>query len=150
MVKGHTITSDFSDDSDIKRHYRYLCAKGNMLKSKFVNCTDEVKIQLFRSYCASLYGGSLWSKFTLQTMNRLRVVYNNAFRFLMRYPRYCSASEMFAINRLKSFQEVRRTVNYSLYRRCTTSKNSLITSILRSDCIKCSKIQREWIKTLFI
>ena len=146
---GHIITSDFNDEKDIKRQYRQLCAKGNMLKSRFANCTDRVKIQLFTSYCTSLYCGGLWSRYTVQTMDKLKVVYNNAFRFLMKYRLDCSASQMFALNRVKSFGEIRRTANYSLYHRCILSNNSLVRAIFSSDCLLYSTIQREWLLTLF-
>lgn len=147
---GHVITSNFSDENDICRHYRFLCIKGNTLKSKFSTCHSEVKTQLFKSFCSTLYGGGLWSRYTQLSMTRLKVIYNNAFRFLMKYPMYCSASEMFALNGVKSFGEVRRTVNYSLMRRCTESRNSLIQAIMMSDCVIFSPIQREWSRTLFV
>ena len=147
---GHVITSNFKDEKDICRHYRFLCIKGNMLKIKFSTCNAEVKIQLFRSFCSTLYGGALWSRYTQLSMTRLKVIYNNAFRFLMKYPIYCSASEMFVSNRVKSFNEVRRTVNYSLMKRCTESSNSLIQAIMTSDCTVYSTIQREWSRTLFL
>ncbi|XP_047993894.1 uncharacterized protein LOC125232311 [Leguminivora glycinivorella] len=90
---GHLVTEDLRDDEDIERERRALAIRANMISRRFSRCTAQVKITLFRAYCTSLYACSLW---TQRTINAIRVQYNDAFRVLLRLPRYCSASGMFA------------------------------------------------------
>ena len=58
---GHLLVSDFDDDEDIRKESRKLCYRGNSLIRKFKFCNDDVKCNLFKSYCYSLYCVSLWS-----------------------------------------------------------------------------------------
>ncbi|XP_047997279.1 uncharacterized protein LOC125234903 [Leguminivora glycinivorella] len=89
---GHILTDDLKDDKDIERERRALSVRCNMLARKFGRCSDEVKVTLFRAYCQSFYTGQLWTNFTRRAINTLRVQYNDAFRILMKLPRFCSAS----------------------------------------------------------
>ena len=52
---GVLITNDLYDDLDINRLLRYLYCVGNTLRSKFHNCSNQVKNVLFCSYCMSMY-----------------------------------------------------------------------------------------------
>ena len=47
---GVDSTDDFKDDSTIEKQTRGIYARGNMLNSRFGNCTEEVKKQLFLAY----------------------------------------------------------------------------------------------------
>ena len=44
---GVDITDDYQDDSSIAKQARGMYARGNMLNSRFGNCTEEVNKQLF-------------------------------------------------------------------------------------------------------
>jgi hypothetical protein len=57
------MTSDFKDDRDIKRQIRAIYSKGNILISKFRKCSNEIKVQLFKSLCSNVYCSHLWSSF---------------------------------------------------------------------------------------
>ena len=49
---GVLIANDLFDDLDINRHLRYLYCIGNTLRSKFHNCSSQVKNVLFvRTAC---------------------------------------------------------------------------------------------------
>ena len=63
-------------------------------------CSVEVKNTLFRSFCTPMYTCQLWWNFSVQSMHKLNVAYNNAFRFMHHLPTYCSASLMFVVNRV--------------------------------------------------
>ncbi|XP_048489207.1 uncharacterized protein LOC125491404 [Plutella xylostella] len=106
---GHILSSDLSDEADIERERRALAVRCNMLARRFARATNEVKITLFKAYCQSLYTSQLWFHYTKRAFSVLRVQYNDAFRILMRLPRFCSASGMFAEARVPDFFAIIRT-----------------------------------------
>ena len=85
------ITNNLFDDLDINKHLRYLYCVGNILHSKFYNCSSQVKNVLFHSYCISIYSVHLWCKFKISSLNRVCIAYNNSFRILHNIPRQESA-----------------------------------------------------------
>ena len=99
---GHVISADMKDDLDIMRQCRQLYAQGNALARCFHMCSDNVKVTIFRSYCSSLYTSQLWWKYKVNSIRKLYVAYNNAFRMLFMLPRDCSASGMFAVHNVMS------------------------------------------------
>ncbi|KAJ8725106.1 hypothetical protein PYW07_016064 [Mythimna separata] len=129
---GHLLAADLRDDVDIERERRALAVRSNMLTRRFARCTDQVKITLFKAYCQSLYTGSLWVDYTKRSLDALRVQYNNAFRMLLRLPRYCSASEMFAQARTDGFYAIIRKKTASLLRRVRDSHNSILKTVTES------------------
>jgi hypothetical protein len=81
---GFIITDDLTDNSDMKRIIRTLYVQGNKLGSYFKNCTDDVKVKLFQSYCYSFYGLNLWCKFTNVCMQKVTSAYKPIFSNLFR------------------------------------------------------------------
>jgi hypothetical protein len=93
------------------------------------------KITLFKAYCTSFYSASLWVDYMQKSYIALRVQYNNAFRALLRLPRFYSASGMFADAQVDSFPAILRKKAGSLLRRVRGSRNSVLKSIVeRGDC----------------
>ncbi|KAL0851461.1 hypothetical protein ABMA28_007258 [Loxostege sticticalis] len=123
---GHILTDDLKDDLDVERERRALAVRGNMLARRFARCSDQVKITLFKAYCQGLYTGALWISCAKKSLNTLRIQYNNIFRMMMRLPRYCSASEMFAQRQTDGFQAIVRKKVASLVRRVRESGNSIL------------------------
>ena len=121
-----------------------------MLVRKFSKCSDEVKIQLFRSYCTGMYTGQLWWKYTKATMRKLIVAYNRAFRMLMGLPYDCSASGMFANNRLPTAPAILRNLCFKFLKRLEKSDNFLISSIRKSDLWFNSNIKKHWFNILYV
>ena len=60
---GCIMSDDFSDDLDLSRQMRAIYTRGNMLIKNFKSCSDDVKLQLFKTYCSNLYCGQLWSTY---------------------------------------------------------------------------------------
>ena len=56
---GHFLTCELSDDIDIRRQCRVLNVRGNILCRTFHMCSVPVKLNLFNSYCSSLYRPTL-------------------------------------------------------------------------------------------
>ncbi|XP_061718194.1 uncharacterized protein LOC133525820 [Cydia pomonella] len=65
----------------------------------------------------------------LRSLSDLRIQYNNAFRALLRLPRWCCASGMFADARIDGFQAIMRARCVAALRRLRGSRNSLLAII---------------------
>ena len=146
---GHVISADLKDESDIRRQYRSLCVRANMLSRRFGRCSDMVKSHLFRSYCISMYCAALWSNYSQKSIKSLQVCYNNALRMLLGRPRYCSASDMFVKAGLPSFYEYLRKSVYGFMQRINKSKNLLI-SCVTDGVMQDSKMWSKWNELLYI
>lgn len=103
------MTEDLKDDLDLERERRALAVRSNILMARrFARCSKQVKSTLFKAFCQVFYTGSLWVNYTLKAYNALRIQYNDAFRILLRLPRFCSASGMFAEAPTGDFYAIRR------------------------------------------
>ena len=137
---GHLITEDLKDDLDMERERRALSVRANMIARRYARCTNEVKITLFRAFCTSFYTGSLWAVYTQKAYSALRVQYNNALRTMLRLPRHCSASRMFAEARIDCFYATLRKRCASTLNRVRASRNSVLCMIAsRLDCLYMSR-----------
>ena len=126
---GHIISDDLCDDDDLKRQYCKLYGQANMLARKFHMCTDDVKVSLFRAYCTPLYTAHLWCNYSAAKMKKLHVAYNDAFRILLKVPRWTSASHMFVTNNVPTLHALLRNLMYKFTCRLLESKNKIISAI---------------------
>ena len=74
---GYLLSEDQSDDEDIAKQMRTLYIRPNKLLGIFSYCTIDVKMELFSSYCSSLYCCSLWSDYRKASYRKLTVSFNN-------------------------------------------------------------------------
>ena len=96
------------------RKQRGICyARANGIIKNFSMCSPVVKATLFRTFCSNMYCSQLWRDFRSGSIRQLIVGYNHSFRYIMNYPRNCSASGMFVFNKIPSFMELWR--NYIIY-----------------------------------
>ena len=132
------------------RQCQQLYARGNVLLRKFHMCSMDVKVKLFNTYCSPMYTAQLWWNHTVYSFHRLNVCYNNILRRLLRRPRYCSASGLFAecgIG-LPNCKAVIQSLIYKFITRLNESTNDVILAILSSDIRWTSRIiRRYWVKT---
>ena len=68
-VKFDYITP-LSDYVEISKQIRILYTRSNKLLRMFSYCTIDVKKELFRSYCSSLYCCALWSDYRKATYRK--------------------------------------------------------------------------------
>ena len=153
---GHIISDDGKDDKDILSACGKLYAQGNSLIRKFHMCTEKVKVKLFVTYCSQFYCAHLW-KFNKsdKKCSKLRVAYNNVFRFLLDLPRDeegrpCSASGMFVSRNVKSFDEILRNVVFKFQSRLELSNNELVCSFLNVNDHHSSRLKKHWERLLFV
>ncbi len=133
-----------------------LYAQGNSLLRNFHMCTKKVKIKLFVTYCSQFYCAHLW-KFNKsdKKYNKLRVAYNNVFRFLLcltrdEEGRPCSASDMFVSRNLKSFDEILRNGVFKFHARIKISNNELVGSTLNTNYQYNSILRIHWQRLLTV
>ena len=77
---GHHIVSDLSDDTDILREIRNMFLCTNILLRRFSNCSVNVKVKLFRSYCLGLYDIALWDVYKMSSILKLQSCYNRCLK----------------------------------------------------------------------
>ena len=91
-----------------------------------------------------MYTAFLWCDFTKRQYRQLEVAYNNVFRRLMGYDKYCSASGMFVENRTDGFDARVRQLVYSFRERQDISDKSLIETVINSSAWRSSKLLQLW------
>ena len=82
---GHILTYNLSDNNDIVFKSRDLLKKANLLFCNFKFCNPHTLTFLFRSYCLSLYGCSLW-RLDSPSMNLIEVAFNKILRRIWKLP----------------------------------------------------------------
>ena len=92
------MTADFCDDKHIKKQFWRQNAVGNVLVRKFSFAPIETKIQLFKSYCYSIYGCALWRHSYQNSIRKLTVSYSDTFKHLINVSRYVSSNLAIAMN----------------------------------------------------
>ena len=75
-----------------------------------------------------MYCCQIWSQYQKDTVRRLQVGYNHAFR-TMKYDRTCSASGMFVANDVMSFNELWRRSLYNFKQRVTKINNIIVNHV---------------------
>ena len=146
---GHTISNNMTSNMDIDEQRRKLCSRGNVMLRKFHSCQIDTKIELFRSYCSSIYCSSLWYNYTQERMRRLRVCHNDILRRIFNVPRHSSASQLFVSSNLKSIDVLRRNCIYSLKQRIQSSNHTLLIALRESDAYTSFRLNREWDRMLY-
>ena len=126
---GCNISCDLTDDVDIQRQRRSLLINVNRIVREFAHCTDPVKIRLFKTFCTNMYCSHLWSNYKKSTLSKIRVTYNNALRKLLRLPYNCSASNMFVVRCIPTFEAVRRKYLHSFKQRLMSTNNLIIQQL---------------------
>ena len=146
---GVLIRDDLSDDDEIEHQSRNLCARSNTLSRTFFNCGTLIKNRLFQTYCTSIYGLGLWQFYKKKNIDDFKVCYNNAFRYLHGYVRWCSASATFVGNNTMSFIELVRKKQFTILNLALTSDNIFVQSSIKY-CSNELSIVKFWIKNLYV
>ena len=146
---GHMITTKRSDNEDIKRQIRSFHGKANMLLRTFSQCSYHVKLQLFSSYCGSLYTCHLWCNYTVKQHREIRVAYNNVLEdwWVMRN----FVVRVACLWRIEVTIDTRiRRLVYGFYQRLNVSENFLVKCVVNSSAWLSSKLYAHWNKCLYV
>ena len=147
---GVILCSDLKDDRDIGRQLRCLYAGANTLLRKFACCSKKVKLLLIESYCCTFYCGSLWTVYSNTALHKLNVAYNNVFRKVLGYRSRDSASTMFVLNHVDTFNARIRKSCYSFRQRVLQADNTMISHINDNMSVKSSYMWQRWQNILTI
>ena len=122
---GTILTDDLSDDFNMLRQRGICYARCNSLIWTFSSCSLNVKVKLFKTFCCILkYFCQIWSQYKKDTVRKLHVGYNHAFRRIMKCEWY-----MCVANDVRSFNEIWRTSLYNFRQRVTQSNNSIVNHV---------------------
>ena len=146
---GYICTSDNSDDAEMLRQMRLLYCRSNRLIRMFNKCSQNVLIELCRSFCTTFYCPYFWTQHKKATFSKLRVAYNNVYRKIFGLKRRSSASEMFVLNNISNFEALMRKSIFAFTTRLSNSKNAIICPIQRSWAIR-DLIWKVWTDKLYI
>jgi hypothetical protein len=147
---GVVLNSNFNDDGDISRQLRCLYASSNTILRKFTYCTQKVKLHLLESYCLNFYCSVLWCDYSIQSISKFRVAYNNVFRKLLGYGRRDSASSMFVMNTIDTYAAWMRKACFTFRQRLFSSKNNIVTCINTNTWLRHNYMWRRWDNSLYI
>ena len=87
------------------------------------------KIALFNSYCTSLYCSFVWTELKKKsTFSKVRIAFNNTYRRIFGLPKWSSASEMYACNKIDNFETLMRKGIYGFVQRLESCENSVVQS----------------------
>ncbi len=120
------------DDTDISRQIRATYIQGNIIIHKFKLCCDNVKTQLFKSYCFNMYGCQLWANFSKMTLVKLQTAFNNVFRGLMNIDRMSSISAAFIKYNVHHFKVLQRRIILGFRTRILNNDNDIVRTIVRN------------------
>ena len=110
---------------------RLLYCRSNRLIRMFNKCSQNVLIELCRSFCTTFYCPYFWTQHKKATFSKLRVAYNNVYRKVFGLKRRRSASEMFVLNNISNFEALMRKSIFAFTTRLSNSKNAIICTIQR-------------------
>ena len=145
---GCFLSEDFSDDYDIKRMVRSVYTRGNILIKKFRHCSDDVKVKLFKSYCSSFYGCTLWANFKQSTMSKLIVAYKQIFRCFFHCKRLATTAQMLNFT-IDSYDVILRKLLFSLKERVFNSSNLIVNVITSSLFFHSTSLFKQWLVKLY-
>jgi hypothetical protein len=147
---GYPFHANLSDNDAILMQCRNLYVRGNTIIRNFRKCTAEVKCELFRSYCSSLYCSHLWYKFTAFTLQRLHVAYKGIFRQLFNLNYDSSISLHMTLSHIDALEAILRRNVYSFRARMYLSSNDLVKGILESVNFQFCNISKKWNSILYV
>ncbi len=128
---------------------RSLYASSNVLLSKFSASTNKVNVQLLQSYSLGFYCPALWCNHAKFNMTKLRVVYNNVYRKVLGYRRRDSASTMFVVNNIDTFEAKMRKTCFKFKQRIEASENIIVQRICNNSWITNNYMVKYWNELLY-
>ena len=147
---GVLLTSNMTDDADIKRQIKATYAQGNALIKQFRKCSDSVKVKLFKAYCTNFYCMNLWVKCNVQqTFSKIRVAYNRIYRHFFQIKDQLGTSAHMCLLNVNHYKVIERKLVYSLRDRVMNSRNSIVKTIVSSLFFQSSQLNIRWNKILF-
>ena len=127
---GHIIASEMYDDDDIQREIRSMFIRTNVLARKFWNCSNFVKVQLFKSYCLCMYDVALWTRYRIGKLSKLHSCYNRCIKTFFKYKRRDSMSQILVDLSLPSFEDVISASRARFFAQWNSCVNSVVNHLV--------------------
>ena len=108
-----------------------MFVRTNILIRKFSKCTVAVKIVLFKAYCLCLYDASLWKRYNLSALNKMRSCYNRCIKLFFGFKRRDSLTSILIKLGLPSFDNVLANATSSFLRLWSLCNNHIVTYLQR-------------------
>lgn len=148
---GVFFTDNGKDKKDINREKCCTYARGNILIRKFSNCSEGVKLDLFKSYCTQFHASALWCNYSDDDMSKLRVAFNNVFKRLFNIKGYVSFSNIFMNVGLDTVPVLLRKSMFNLRSRLMKSFNVILQAVVKSYFFQNkSSLNRHWNANLYV
>ena len=144
------LNNNFYDNRDISQQLWCLYASSSAFPRKIVYCTQNVKLHLLESYCLNFYCSVLWCDYSIPSISKFRVAYNNVFRKLLGYGRRDSASSMFVMNTIDTYAAWMRKAYFTFRQRLLSSKNNIVTCINTNTWLRHNYMWQKWDNSLYI
>ena len=97
-----------------------------------------------------IFCSDLWCDYSMSSISKLRVAYNNVFRNLLDYGSRDSASSMFAINAIDTYEARMRKAYFTFRQRLLSSTNNIVTCINTNTWLRHNYMWRKWDTSLYI
>jgi hypothetical protein len=112
---------------------RLLYAGTNLLMRKFSQCSKDVKLSLFMSFCMNFYGDCLWNRYNVTVIKRFEAAYIKCVRMFFGYHKYHSATSMLLDLGLPTVSTILHNTRMRLGLCVESHKNELV-KVMRDIC----------------
>lgn len=129
---GCILNEKLTDDNHIVKETRNNYIRGNMLIRKFRQCSIDVKIKLYKTYCSNVYCCPVWCDYKRRIIQKLHVSWNKILKVIMNVPYDHSASMLFLVCGLNNFYITRRKLVFNFRKRVRESKNVLVNNFSKN------------------
>ncbi len=146
---GVILNNKCRDDNDIQRHLRGFYARSNTLIRKFYNCTTEVKLTLFQSYCLPSYCSHLWVNYNNSSYSKIRIAFNNVYRRILGFSKFDSASQMYVSHNIDNFDAYMRKNIHGFMKRVCNIENVLVKSVVNCIMYVNNSMWYKWVNQLY-
>jgi hypothetical protein len=123
---GHMISSDLSDDTDLRREIRNMYVRANTVCRRFGRCSLRVKVKLYTAYCLCLYGAALWKNCLVSTKNSFKYCYNRCMKMFFNFKKYDSVTGMLLTLGLPSVTTILHNLYVSFAQSWKSCNNLLV------------------------
>lgn len=134
---GHIIFSNRKDNDDIQREIRNMFMRTNLLVRRFIKCSHEVKLVLFRAYCICLYDACLWSNYDTGCLTKLKLCYHKCIKMFFGYRRCDSVTEILFMLGLPSFDTLLHNSRVVFLHAWSKCPNMLVSHMQQVVPCKC-------------
>lgn len=123
---GHKLTSDLSDDADVRKAVISLNVTSHTINSCFKWASPFTRMKLLLIFAISFYGSLLWKAIAVRP---LQVAWNNAIRTAFGMPRTAHTAIAHIVGGTEDAGNIIAKRYKKFARTCLTSKNTIVRTV---------------------